>query len=134
MRVTAVLVACAALMLGLAPEARAAHYYLALGDSLAAGFQAPPARPHAGYVDDIYAQALRRQPDLRLVNVACLGATSTTLMSGDLCSATAGPQLRRAMRFLRGHRRKMSLVTIDIGGNDIGAACGSGLSITLSCR
>ena len=119
-------------MLGLAPGARAAHYYLALGDSLAAGFQAPP-RPHAGYVDDLHAQALRRQPDLRLVNIACLGATSTTLMSGDLCSATAGPQLRRAVRFLRRHRGKVSLVTIDIGGNDIGAACGTGLAVTLEC-
>jgi lysophospholipase L1-like esterase len=133
MRLTIVLVAAAALMLGPAPRARAAHYYLALGDSLAAGFQAPPARPNAGYVDDVYANAVRRQRDLRLVNLACLGATSATLMSGDLCSATAGPQLRRAVAFLRHHRGKVSLVTIDIGGNDIGAACGSGLSIKLSC-
>ncbi|HEV7175778.1 MAG TPA: SGNH/GDSL hydrolase family protein [Solirubrobacteraceae bacterium] len=133
MRLTAALVACAALMLGFVPGARAAHYYLALGDSLAAGFQAPPAKPHAGYVDDLYAPALRRQRDLRLVNVACLGATSTTLMSGDLCSATAGPQLRRAIRFLRRHRGNVSLVTLDIGGNDIGAACGTGLSVTIRC-
>jgi len=133
MRLTAALVACAALMLGLAPGARAAHYYLALGDSLAAGFQAPPVKPHAGYVDGLYARALRRQRDLRLANVACLGATSATLMSGDLCSATAGPQLQRAVRFLRRHRGKVSLVTIDIGGNDIGAACGTGLSVTVQC-
>lgn len=135
MRLTAALVACAALMLGLAPGALASHshYYLALGDSLAAGFQAPPARPHAGYVDDVYANAVRRQRDLRLVNIACLGTTSTTLMSGDLCSATAGPQLHHAVSFLRRHRGKVSLVTIDIGGNDIGAACGTGLSVTVKC-
>ena len=133
MRLTAALVACAALMLGLAPGARATHYYLALGDSLAAGFQAPPARAHAGYVDDLYAWALRRQRGLRLVNIACLGTTSTTLMSGDLCSASAGSQLRRAVSFLRRHRAKVSLVTIDVGGNDIGAACGTGLSVTVNC-
>ena len=126
MRLTAALVACATLMLGLAPGARAAHYYLALGDSLAAGFQAPPARPHAGHVDDVYTRALRRQRDLRLVNIACLGTTSTTLMSGDLCSATAGPQLRRAVSFLRRHRGKVSLVTIDSGEMTSGPLAGPG--------
>ncbi len=129
---TATLTAALAAALA-APPALAAHYYLALGDSLAAGFQAAPSLPDAGYVDDLYALRRRRQPDLQLLNIACLGTTTGTLISGDLCTHSAGPQLTQAVRFLHLHRGRVSLLTIDIGGNDIGAACGSGTSVTLPC-
>jgi hypothetical protein len=44
-----------------------------------------------------------------------------------------GSQLDQAIAFLRAHAGQMSLVTIDIGGNDIGASCGAGDAIALSC-
>ena len=131
-----ILIACAAsagAVLCAPASALGAHYYLALGDSLAQGWEAPPTRPTSGYVDDLFARRRARRHDLRLVNIACLGATSATLQSGDLCTGPAGPQLSRAVRFLRAHRRAIDLVTIDIGGNDIGAACGTGTTITLPC-
>ena len=132
-RLLIVCTACAGSLLCLPAASFGAHYYLALGDSLAAGFQAPPAQPNAAYVDDLYAQRRKSQHDLQLVNIACLGATSATLMTGDLCTGAAGAQLSRAVTFLRAHRRAINLVTIDIGGNDIGAACGTGPSVALAC-
>lgn len=129
--VARVLLAAATAALLLPQPAAAAHYYVALGDSLAAGFEAGPSVPGSGYVDRIYSRLRSRQHDLQLVNVACLGTTSATLQSGDLCTGAAGPQLTQAVRFLRSHRGSISLVTIDIGGNDIGASCGS--SPTLAC-
>ena len=132
-QVLIVCTACAGWLLCFPAVSLGAHYYLALGDSLAAGFQAPPTQPNAGYVDDLYAQRRKRQRDLRLVNIACLGTSSATLMTGDLCTSAAGPQLRHAVTFLRAHRRAINLVTIDIGGNDIGAACGTGTSVALTC-
>jgi lysophospholipase L1-like esterase len=131
-----ILIACAAVAgatLYIPATALGAHYYLALGDSLAQGWQAPPTRPNAGYVDDLFARRRAQRHDLRLITIACLGATSATLISGDLCTGPAGPQLGRAVAFLRAHRRAIDLVTIDIGGNDIGAACGTGTSVTLPC-
>jgi hypothetical protein len=70
----ATLVACAAALV-VPAHAAAAHYYLALGDSLAVGFESPPYALPAGYADDLYARLRRRQRDLQLCNFACVGAT-----------------------------------------------------------
>ncbi|HWE65859.1 MAG TPA: SGNH/GDSL hydrolase family protein, partial [Acidimicrobiales bacterium] len=57
-------------------------------------------------------------PRLQLVNLACSGETTQTMMAHSLC-APGGSQLRNAVSFLRTHRGATALVTIDIGGNDV---------------
>jgi lysophospholipase L1-like esterase len=98
--------------------------YLALGDSLAAGMQPdssgrdPPTSE--GYVD-LLARALpRERPGLRPLTLSCGGATTTTLLQGGAsCQPRGEPgQVERAERFLAKHR-DVTLVTIDIGDNDV---------------
>jgi lysophospholipase L1-like esterase len=97
------------------------RYYLALGDSLAWGYQ--PVRPldrAEGYVFQLHAALRRNDPSLELANIACPGETTRTLLTGGHCDyAGAGSQLDAAEAFLRKHRGHVSLVTIDIGGNDL---------------
>jgi hypothetical protein len=57
-------------------------------------------------------------PHLRLVKLGCSGETTATMMRGGVCPYPAGSQLAQAIRFLRLHRGKTALVTIDIGAND----------------
>ncbi|MGA8459547.1 MAG: SGNH/GDSL hydrolase family protein, partial [Streptosporangiaceae bacterium] len=57
-------------------------------------------------------------PGLRLVKLGCSGETTHTMIDGGICSYPAHSQLAEAIRFLRAHRGKVSLVTIDIGAND----------------
>src|SRR5262249_31450111 len=44
--------------------------------------------------------------------------TTKTMIYGGRCNYQAGNQLAQATRFLRAHRGKVALVTIDIGAND----------------
>jgi lysophospholipase L1-like esterase len=98
------------------------HYYLSLGDSLAAGVQPDPAGASLptddGYADRLYAVLRPGTPKLRLVKLGCSGETSFTMIHGGTCHYPAGSQLAEAIRYLRVHRRHVSLVTIDIGAND----------------
>src|SRR5262245_2288151 len=63
---------------------RSKHYYVALGDSLAAGVQ-PDATGRSqptdrGYVDDLYAQLSAADPKLDLVKLGCPGETTTSMI------------------------------------------------------
>jgi lysophospholipase L1-like esterase len=124
-------------------------YYLALGDSLAYGFQqakfdsespnVDPATFDTGYVDDFAARLARLSPGIQVINEGCPGETSDSLINGNV---TTGPghcargngwpwallhhpytdshtQLSDAIAFLRAHPRQTSPVTIDIGANDL---------------
>jgi lysophospholipase L1-like esterase len=125
-------------------------YYLALGDSLAFGFQLvkfnanfpaePPAIFSTGYVDDLSIRLQSIQPDIQTVNLGCTGETSATFINGG-CSYTAqgfqlhetysGPQLSAALAFLQAHRGQVSPITINIGINDVIAlrqVCGPDIS------
>src|SRR5215468_9255729 len=97
-------------------------YYLALGDSLAVGVQPDAAgtsvKTRSGYADQLYATLRRSHPGLRLVKLGCPGETTHTMMKGGLCAYSGGSQLAAAVSFLRAHRARVSLVTIDIGAND----------------
>jgi lysophospholipase L1-like esterase len=97
-------------------------YYLALGDSLAVGVQPDAAgtsvKTRSGYADQLYATLRRGHPGLRLVKLGCPGETTHTMMKGGLCAYSGGSQLAAAVSFLRAHRARVSLVTIDIGAND----------------
>jgi lysophospholipase L1-like esterase len=102
--------------------ARPVSYYLALGDSLSQGVQPDPAGASVetsdGYANQVYAALHRRQPGLRLVKLGCPGETTATMIHGGICSYRAGSQLAAAVGFLRAHRGRVVLITIDIGAND----------------
>jgi lysophospholipase L1-like esterase len=144
---------CAALLAGLvvaladAPVSSAdnngVHYYLSLGDSLAAGEQPtlPPGQNFGdeGYADQLYALEQSRIPNLSLVKLGCGGETTASMITavptvfvpgiGDVpyegrgdhffCSFPHGSQLADAVSFLHAHRGFVSFVTITIGGDDV---------------
>lgn len=99
-----------------------ASYYLALGDSLSQGVQPNAAgmstETRQGYANQLYAALRRGHPGLRLVKLGCPGETTSTMINGGMCSYPAGSQLAAAVSFLRAHRGRVSLITIDIGAND----------------
>ena len=92
-------------------------YYVAMGDSLAAGFAAT--QPANDYVNLLYQHELTRYPNLQLLNLSCSGATTTSVLSGGGCSYTTGSQLGDAEAFLRAHPRQIAFLTIDIGLNNV---------------
>jgi lysophospholipase L1-like esterase len=97
-------------------------YYLALGDSLAWGFQ-PNAQVFQGYDIDLYKHLVGHGTWLE-ANLGCPGETSTTFINGGCPDAYlrkypySGAQLSAALTFIRQHPGKVSPVTIDIGAND----------------
>jgi lysophospholipase L1-like esterase len=98
-------------------------YYLALGDSLAFGFQ-PDLNFASGYSDDFY-QHLQSHGTREMANLACPGETSTTMINGG-CPyaflqkyAYTGSQLQAALDYLAQHRGQVSPVTFDIGAGDL---------------
>lgn len=121
----------------------AVHYYLSLGDSLAAGEQ--PTLPlgqnfgDQGYADQLYALEQSRIPKLKLVKLGCGGETTASMITavptitvpgigevpyegrGDhfFCRFPHGSQLADAVTFLHAHRGFVSFVTIDIGADDV---------------
>lgn len=113
--------------------------YLALGDSLAFGFQQArfnslfpnedPAAFDTGYVDDLAAVLRLRDPRLQLVNDGCPGETTDSFIAGPCQYQLAFPlhhpyvggsgssQLSDALAFLSTHRH-VNPITLDIGAND----------------
>ncbi len=97
-------------------------YYLSLGDSLSRGVQpdagGSDAATRQGYPDQLQAALRRGTAGLRLVKLGCSGETTATMMRGGRCRYGGGSQLAAADAFLRAHRGRTALVTIDIGAND----------------
>ena len=114
------------------------RYYLALGDSLAFGFQfdtfnanfpfVPASLFSTGYVD-VFGGMLREiRPEIATLNYSCTGETTVTFIQGG-CTYTAagfplhdpydGSQLSAALAFLGAHRGQVSPITINIGINDL---------------
>ena len=113
-------------------------YYLSLGDSLSQGVQPAPSGQDVatsrGYPDRLAARLRRALPRLRLVKLGCSGETTVSMIHGGICPYPAGSQLDQAIRFLRSHRGRTALVTIDIGGNDPNSCVlGGGASMILPC-
>ncbi len=92
---------------------RQGDVYVALGDSLAAGFVV--SRPEDAYVARI-AAALRREAPIEVRNFAVLGETSASMLRHQLPQAVAYIKEQRAAG------RRVSPITLDIGGNDGRAA------------
>ncbi|HLX78777.1 MAG TPA: SGNH/GDSL hydrolase family protein [Acidimicrobiales bacterium] len=111
---------------------------LALGDSLAAGYQPtdgsrpPPSDPATGYPDvgypASYAADIAQARGLNLFDLGCPGETSSSMLSTPAepaCSSlyrhelSASSQLAAAGAFLDHHRGQVAVVTLDIGANDV---------------
>jgi lysophospholipase L1-like esterase len=141
---TAILMPLVALLLALSGTAKSGtsagpvyqspqSYYLALGDSIAYGFQptkanASPAAVDTGYVD-LFALRLRKlSPKLEVVNYGCPGESAVTFarggcdwlkQGGKLHDQFRGSQLEAALSFLRAHSGKVSPITVTLWGNDL---------------
>jgi lysophospholipase L1-like esterase len=95
------------------------QYYLALGDSLAAGYQ-PDGTTGQGYPDQLDARLRAEGEDIILENRGCGGETTETMIRGGDCSYRgASGQLGAAVAFLSAHQGQVPLITIDIGINDV---------------
>ena len=105
-------------------------YYLALGDSLAWGYQPNPTtgagvKSGHGYADDLAAY-LRHEGDrgMKYVNLSCPGENTGTMLDGS-CPDLAGSgqkyqvQVDAAAAFLKAHPHSRILVTLDIGANNV---------------
>lgn len=106
----AALVLAAPVVLGMTPASAAPRQpvvYDALGDSYASGFGVPPYEGGAcGRSGSAYAEQLDGRMRIRLDDfVACAGATTTSLVAGGQLGALGADT---------------DLVTLTIGGNDIG--------------
>jgi lysophospholipase L1-like esterase len=113
------------------------HYYLALGDSLAFGFQYgkflaevqsgtyDPATFNTGYVNDFAARLREVKENIQTVNLGCPGETTLTFINGGcsfglpLHTAYAGSQQGAALAFLRAHPNQVSPITLTDGANDV---------------
>lgn len=98
-------------------------WYLALGDSLAAGYQ--PTNPgdrtdpdggYAGAVRDGLAVQQTEPP--ALTNLGCPGETTATFADGGVCDYPEGTQLAAALAFLE-QAEGDGLVTVQLGANDV---------------
>jgi lysophospholipase L1-like esterase len=112
-----------------APE----RFYLALGDSMAYGFQPTKAKPGArpsdfttGYVDVFAARLRKLSPKIDVINYGCPGESTVTFARGGWnCDGLEphdtfrGPQLKAAVAFLKAHPGQVSPITLTLWGNDL---------------
>ena len=107
-------------------------YYLALGDSIAYGYQpgkeaAPPAAL-TGFVGRLATQLRKLSPELQVVNYGCPGESTQTFVrggcdwlrgGGKLHDSFRGSQLKAALSFLKAHPGQVSPITVSLWGNDV---------------
>ena len=119
------------------------HFYLALGDSLAYGFQegkflselpnVDAGTFNTGYVDDFGAILRTVDPAVQTVNLGCPGETTASyfvacsyeLGGFPLHQPYAGSQEAAALTFLEAHPGQVSPITLDNGANDTTPCLGS---------
>src|SRR3954471_6990011 len=99
--------------------------YLALGDSLAVGFQPDRVETTQGYVDVLWRSMRKQTNGLKLRNVSCVGETSRSMITGKKseCHYASGSQLDEAVSVLKARRGHVSFITIDVGSNDLVNRC-----------
>lgn len=116
--------------------------YVSLGDSYATGYRpatdGAPAGSGNGFTDLVAAGT-----GLRLINVACSGATSGQLRTTAGCApanrAANAPdpagrtQLDAALAALREHEGRVGLVTVVIGGNDLAPCVRESATEAITC-
>jgi lysophospholipase L1-like esterase len=108
---------------------------LSLGDSYSVGWQELPGGTqgptHNGPADQMVPLAAARGWHLKLVNLGCGGATTTSMLTAAGCDPRAlalgaanypnKSQTQAAVAFIRSHPGQVKVVTISIGGNDVDA-------------
>lgn len=98
-------------------------YYLALGDSLAFGYQPNLDWSH-GYANYFFTN-LQGHGTQQLINMGCPGETTSTFINGGCPYKIldhyfySGAQLTAAVNFIKNHAGQVSPVTLDIGANDL---------------
>jgi lysophospholipase L1-like esterase len=103
--------------------------YLALGDSLAFGFQPDGDFTH-GYVTDLFQRLQTKRHFDKLVNLGCSGETSSSFIEGNnilegtpTCPGPqvggSFPQLSAALTNLQQNADRTGLITLQIGANDV---------------
>ena len=105
-------------------------YYVAMGDSLAAGVGASTTGNR--YVNVLYQHELSRFPGLQLDNIGCSGATSGSVIywTGMLVYNRDAARGRGGLP--PGASRAGGVLTIDIGGNDVDG-CLTGQTVNAGC-
>ncbi len=99
------------------------NYYMALGDSLSFGFQ-PNFNFTSGFADDLF-DHLQKANVTDQENLSCAGETTATMIQGGCVGRFihhgfyTGAQLDAAVAFLQSHPRQVSLITLEIGANDV---------------
>jgi len=126
-----------ALRSALAGGSRGTSFYLSLGDSLSQGVQ-PTATgqdvvTNRGYPDQLVTTLHKHLRRLHLIKLGCSGETTESMIQGGICHYPAGSQLTQAARFLRTHRGRTALITIDIGANDPNSCIDGGMTDILPC-
>ncbi|NHN55730.1 SGNH/GDSL hydrolase family protein [Calidifontibacter sp. DB0510] len=102
------------------PQQAQSGVYVALGDSLAAGYQPGLGDDKTGgYVGGVYQTLRSKHRGAKLVNLARSGETSVTMIAGGKCAYAEGSQLAAATKVLAKDKGRVRLVTIDIGANDV---------------
>lgn len=102
------------------PPATAGGWYLALGDSVAAGYQPGSGDDlTGGYVGHVWQTLQSPTTKTQLRNLACDHESSITFTLGGTCHYEEGSQLAQALVFLRAHATTTRLVTVTVGGNDV---------------
>jgi lysophospholipase L1-like esterase len=138
----ATLVGAGAAPASAAPDAaRHTRYYLALGDSLAAGYQSLPGGGHEvghGYAQDLartlQARATAAHRGFSFTDLGCPGETTGSMLGGG-CPYPhpyPGAQLDAAVAYLTAHHRDDVVVTLDIGANNVDG-CAAGGSLDAAC-
>ena len=123
-------------------------YYLALGDSIAYGYQqskVDAGRPapafRTGFVDVFAARLARVRPGIRTVNYSCPGESSASMTVRCRWSAGGGPlhdgyhgaQLTAALAFLRAHPGQVSPITVSLISNDVNALARACPGVDVAC-
>lgn len=141
-RVLLTLFLAASSFMAVAPAAHASAaglpvYYLALGDSLAFGYQPNYFALGHGYAQQLETTLAQTTPNLQLKDLGCVNETTDTMLgnNGTICpymkytsGVTTTSQMTQAVNFLQSHAGQVKLITIDIGVNDILTALSGHLS------
>lgn len=102
--------------------------YLALGTSLAVGYQPGRGETPNGYVDELWRRVREQTPELGLRNLGCPGETARSMITGNrsLCRYESGSQLDAAVSYLEANPGEVAFITVEVGANDLLETCLAG--------
>ena len=107
-------------------------WYLALGDSLAAGNQPSGDQKDRGYAGPVLEGLRKTQPGTGLRNLGCSGETTSSMLKGGRCPYPETSQVAAAVAFLKANAATTRLVTLDIGANNV-LPCATPTAVDQAC-